>query len=489
LEIPKDKTIVWRLTDFMTTATQSSAAASMNRIVIATSFSFVVTQLDVTIVNVALPHIAASLSVNVAGLSWVVDAYTLPFAVLMLSAGVLGDRFGSRLTYLIGLGIFGLASLACGLAPNAATMIGARAAQGAGAALLIPSSLALLSQAAGDDHALRARAVGLWTAAGSVAIAAGPVIGGVLVASMGWRSIFLVNVPLCAVGALLTVQSVSSTTHSDLAHHLDPVGQLLSILALTGLTCSVIELRPLGIHHPLVIGGAILALVAGVGFYFAETKSAEPMLPFGLFKLPNFSPSVVFGTIMNLTFYGMIFVLSLYLQQARGYSALGTGLAYLPMMTTFIVSNVASGIVAARTGPRFPMILGAAVTLAGYAMFSQFGSATPYVAMLVPFIVLPAGMGFAIPAMTAAVLSSVDRTRSGTASAVLNASRQTGGAMGVAIFGALVGNTAVQIVQGIKMASLTSVVLLLIATVLAWKFIRRGQGSVAMEDRVGFQME
>src|SRR5271169_5686119 len=171
----------------MITATQpkTDAAKGMGRIVVATSFSFVVTQLDVTIVNVALPHIAASLSVRVAGLSWVVDAYTLPFAVLMLSAGVLGDRFGSRLTYLIGLAIFGLASLACGLAPNAATMIAARAAQGAGAALLIPSSLALLSQAAGDDHALRARSVGLWTAAGSVAIAAGPVIGGLLVASMG----------------------------------------------------------------------------------------------------------------------------------------------------------------------------------------------------------------------------------------------------------------------------------------------------------------
>src|ERR1700721_1415083 len=145
----------------MPPATQSSAAASINRIVIATSFSFVVTQLDVTIVNVALPHIAASLSVRVAGLSWVVDAYTLPFAVLMLSAGVLGDRFGSRLTYLIGLAIFGGASLACGLAPNSAALIAARAAQGAAGALLIPSSLALLSQAAANDHALRSRPGGL----------------------------------------------------------------------------------------------------------------------------------------------------------------------------------------------------------------------------------------------------------------------------------------------------------------------------------------
>lgn len=473
----------------MTTATQPAASTGINRIVIATSFSFVVTQLDVTVVNVALPHIASSLSVHVTGLQWVVDAYTLPFAVLMLSAGVLGDRFGSRRTYLIGLAIFAVASLACGLAPNAATLIAARAGQGAGAALLIPSSLALLSHAAGDDHSLRARSVGLWTAAGSVAIAAGPVIGGLLVASMGWRSIFLVNVPLCAVGALLTIQSVSSSTHADATHHLDPLGQLLAILALTGLTYSVIEFRPLGFHHPLVIGGGILAVVAAIAFYFAETKSSEPMLPFGLFRLMNFSPSVIFGTIMNLTFYGMIFVLSLYLQQARGFSALRTGLAYLPMMTTFIVANVASGMVAARTGPRLPMIVGAAVTLAGYVMFSQVGSATPYLAMLVPFIILPSGMGFAVPAMTAAVLSSVDRRRSGTASAVLNASRQTGGAIGVAIFGALVGSTPSQIVLGLKMASLVSVALLLVATMVAWKFIRRTQETAGIDNTIGFQID
>jgi DHA2 family methylenomycin A resistance protein-like MFS transporter len=473
----------------MTTATQPKTAGAMGWIVVATSFSFVVTQLDVTIVNVALPHIAASLSVQVAGLQWVVDAYALLFAVLMLSAGVLGDRFGSRRTYLIGLGIFAVASLGCGLAPNVATLIAARAAQGAAAALLIPSSLALLSQAAGNDHGLRARSVGLWTAAGSVAIAAGPVIGGLLVASMGWRSIFLVNVPLCAIGAVLTVQTVSSSTHAQATHHLDPLGQLLSIAALTGLTCSVIEFRPLGFHHPLVMGGATLAVVAGVAFYFAEAKSSEPMLPLGLFHVPNFSPSIIFGTIVNLTFYGMIFVLSLYLQQARGYSALRTGLAYLPMMITFIFANVASGAVAARTGPRLPMIVGATGMVVGFATLSLLGPTTPYFAMLLPFIIIPGTMGFGVPAMTAAVLSSVDRSRSGTASAVLNASRQTGGAIGVAIFGALVGNTASQIVQGLKMASWISVGLLLVAALVAWKFIRRTHGTAQIENEIGFQIE
>ncbi len=473
----------------MTTAIQDPASARMNRIIAATSFGFVVTQLDVTIVNVALPRIASDLSVQVAGLQWVVDAYTLTFAVLMLSAGVLGDRFGSRRAYLIGLAIFGAASLACGVAPNVATLIAARAVQGAAAALLIPSSLALLNHAAASDHSLRARSVGLWTAAGGVAIAAGPVAGGLLIASMGWRSIFLVNLPLCAIGFALTVRSVPSNDQADATHHLDPLGQLLAIAALTGLTCSVIEFRPLGFSHPLVIGGAVLAVAAGIAFYFAETRSSEPMLSFGLFRLPNFSPSVIFGTIMNLTFYGLIFILSLYLQQARGYSAMATGLAYLPMMATFIVANLGSGAVGSRMGPRPPMIFGAAVMLVGFVLLSRLGPATPYSAMLLPFLVIPSGMGFAVPAMTAAVLSSVDRRRSGTASAVLNAARQTGGAIGVAVFGALVGNTSAQIVRGLEMASLVSAGLVLIATLVAWKRIRRIHDTAGVANRIEFQIE
>ncbi|MGH9678776.1 MAG: MFS transporter [Candidatus Acidiferrales bacterium] len=473
----------------MATAIQNPSGTGMNKMIAATSFGFVVTQLDVTIVNVALPRIGADLSVHVAGLQWVVDAYTLPFAVLMLSAGVLGDRFGSRRAYLIGLTVFAAASLACGLALNAATMIAARAVQGAGGALLIPSSLALLNHAAASDHSLRARALGLWTAAGSVAIAAGPVGGGLLIATLGWRSIFLVNLPLCAIGALLTLRSVPANEQADATHHLDPLGQFLAIAAITGLTWSVIEFRPLGIQHPLVVGGAVLAVVAGIAFYFAEANSREPMLPLGVFRLPNFSAATVFGTLMNLSYYGMIFVLSLYLQQARGYSALGTGLAYLPMMTTFIVSNVASGVVASRSGPRPPMILGSVVMLAGFAMLSRLGPSTPYIAMVLPFVAIPAGMGFAIPAMTATLLSSVDRRRSGTASAVLNASRQTGGAIGVAVFGAMAGDQPAQIVRGLDLASRVSGGLLLITTLVAWKYIRRIHGSVQIDDEMGLQIE
>jgi DHA2 family methylenomycin A resistance protein-like MFS transporter len=213
------------------------------------------------------------------------------------------------------------------------------------------------------------------------------------------------------------------------------------------------------------------------------------MLPFGLFSLSNFSPSVIFGTIVNFTLYGVIFILSLYLQQARGFTALGTGLAYLPLMCTLIVTNVASGAVTARTGPRFPMIAGAGVAVAGFAMLSRLGPSTPYLAMLLPFIVLAIGMGFGVPAMTAAVLSSVERRRAGTASAVLNAARQTGGAIGVAVFGALVGNTPLTIVRGLKLASLTSAGLLFLAMIVSWRFIHRMQRTVESDNTVRLQVE
>jgi len=185
----------------------------------------------------------------------------------------------------------------------------------------------------------------------------------------------------------------------------------------------------------------------------------------------------------------MIFVLSLYLQDARGYSALGAGLAYLPLMTTFIFSNVASGLVGSRTGARLPMISGAAIMLAGFVLLARLGPATPYRAMLPPFIVIPLGMGFAIPAMTAMVLSSVDRRLSGTASAIVNAARQTGGAFGVALFGALVGNTPASIVRGFRMSALISAALIFITVVVAWKSIHAIEGSRETERRLRIQIE
>ncbi|VWM09610.1 MFS transporter [Burkholderia lata] len=458
-----------------TTAPTPAFPSALARVVATVSTGFVVTQLDVTIVNIALAHLAGDLHLPVAGLQWVVDAYTLAFAVLMLSGGALGDRFGARRLYIAGLVLFALASLACGAASAPAMLIAARALQGVGAAAMLPNSLALLNDACRHDPHLRARAVGWWTAAGSISIAAGPVVGGLLIAAWGWRGIFLVNLPLCAAGlaaafAWVPARRVAAapTEPSRSIRALDLRGQFIAIAMLTALTGAVIEWRPLGFTHPVVAGGFALAALAALAFVAVEARTATPMLPLSLFRHRTFSAAVLFGICVNLTYYGTVFVLALYLQRARGESALQAGLAFLPLTGGFLLSNLASGRVVARHGPRAPMLAGALVAALGYGSLHFIDASTPLAALLVPFLLIPTGMGFAVPAMTTAVLASVAPERAGIASAVLNTARQAGGAMGVAAFGALAGGGgAGQVVDGLRIETAVSVALLVTAALLA----------------------
>ncbi|WP_175954942.1 MFS transporter [Burkholderia sp. BCC0405] len=458
-----------------TTAPTPAFPSALARVVATVSTGFVVTQLDVTIVNIALAHLAGDLHLPVAGLQWVVDAYTLAFAVLMLSGGALGDRFGARRLYLAGLVLFALASLACGAASAPSTLIAARALQGVGAAAMLPNSLALLNDACRHDPHLRARAVGWWTAAGSISIAAGPVVGGLLIAAWGWRGIFLVNLPLCAAGLVAAFAWIPArramaapAAPSRSVGALDLRGQLIAIAMLTALTGAVIEWRPLGFTHPVVAGGFALAALAALAFVAAETRTTTPMLPLSLFRHRTFSAAVLFGICLNLTYYGTVFVLALYLQRARGESALQAGLAFLPLTGGFLLSNLASGRVVARHGPRAPMLAGALVAALGYGSLHFIDASTPLALLLVPFLLIPTGMGFAVPAMTTAVLASVAPERAGIASAVLNTARQAGGAMGVAAFGALAGGGgARQVVDGLRIETAVSVTLLVAAALLA----------------------
>ena len=466
------------------TSTKRTVSPALGRVLATVSVGFVVTQLDVTIVNIALPEIGANLHANVAGLQWVVDAYTLAFAVLMLSAGALGDRFGARRLYAAGIVLFALASLACGVASGAPMLVAARALQGIGAAAMLPNSLALLNQSYGHDPKLRARAVGLWTAAGAISIAAGPVAGGLLIAAFGWRSIFLVNLPICAAGFLATLlwvprpeAAVPATARAETAgpetapptpRGIDLSGQTLAIVALTAFVAAVIEWRPLGLSHPLVAGGFVLAALAGSAFVAVEARASAPMLPLSLFAGRSFSAAVLFGICVNMTYYGMVFVLSLYLQRVRGYTALQAGLAFLPLTGGFLISNVASGWVVGRFGVRVPMIAGTITAGLGYGLLHLVDASTPLIGLLLPFLLIPSGMGLAVPAMTTAVLASAQASRAGTASAVLNTARQAGGAVGVAAFGALAsGAAASQIVSGMQAATAISVGLLAFAGVIS----------------------
>lgn len=450
----------------MKTSTTPSRA-----VLLACSFAFIIVQLDVTIVNVALPQMGRELGASVAGLQWVVDAYTLGFAVFLLSAGVLGDKFGARRVFLAGFALFTLASLACAAAPGALLLNIARAAQGIGAALLVPSSLSILNAAYAHDKAMLAKAVGWWTAAGGVSIAAGPVLGAALLELAGWRSIFWVNIPLCLAGYWLTLRAVPAAAGKDPQRAFDMPGQLLAVVALAAFIGAVIEVHALGWTHAAVQIGLAVAAGAGALFLLVEARSKAPMLPLALFRSAGFSGAVAFGVLVNFAYYGVIFVLSFYLQSVRGYTAMQAGLIFLPLTGTFIFSNIASGWVAARTGLRAPMIIGGLVGASGYALLCVFGISeqADFWAMLPGLALIPAGMGLAVPAMTTSILSSVGSGQAGTASAILNTARQVGGALGVAVYGAMAAAASPDLVTaGVRSTLMISSALLLCAAAAAW---------------------
>ena len=363
--------------------------------ILATSLGFVLVQLDVSIINVALAKIGADFGTGIVGLQWVVDSYALAFASLLLSAGALGDQIGARKAFVVGFGLFVLASLGCGLAPGPRALIIARTVQGVGAALLVPCSLALLNQASGHDDELRARAVSLWTAAGSVALAVGPVLGGLLVDTFGWRSIFLLNLPIGLAGILLTQCLVeeSSARH----HAFDPAGQILTIITLLGLVGAVISSESAGWLTPIVWVGLGVAVIAGILFVLVESRTPAPMLPLDFFRQPTFSAATSVGLAVNFTLYGVIFVLGLYLQRIRGYSPMSSGLAFVPFPIVLLFSNVIAGRITRRVNLRSLMVVGLLLGAAGYGLLQQVDETTSYLWMLPGLLVIPLGVVLLFP--------------------------------------------------------------------------------------------
>ena len=442
-----------------------------NRGILVTSLGFVLVQLDVSIVNIALPSIGANLGAGVSGLAWVVDAYTVAFASFMLSAGALADRIGPRRVFLTGFTLFIAASLICGLAPGRMLLIIARALQGVGAAALVPSSLALLNHLAQGDRALRARAVGLWTAAGSVSLAAGPILGGVIIHWFGWRLIFLLNLPVGIAGLVAARRILREAPTRPAA--LDLPGQAFGILTLCTVTAAIIESKSVSVATTL---GAIAALGA-VAFLITEARRAHPMLPPAFFRTPAVSPALLVGFTVNLTLYGTIFLISLFFQQRAGYSPAGAGVAFLPFPLALLSANLSAGSLVARFGPRMPITLGLVLAATGFAMFFALSAATPWSFMLPGLILIPAGIGTAVPAMTTALLGAVAPAEAGLASGVLNTVRQSGGAIGVALFGVLFAASGA---NGTRFAFLLAVCLVLVTAAVAfWRIPGRGTRATA----------
>jgi DHA2 family methylenomycin A resistance protein-like MFS transporter len=398
---------------------------------------FFVIQLDVTIVNVALPAIQHQVGGSLAGLQWVIDAYTLALASIMLTAGATADRAGARKVFTAGLTVFAVGSAACAAAPALGVLIAARAVQGLGASALLPCSLALLVHQFPDPRA-RARALGVWGGMGSAGVALGPVAGGALVAAVGWRSIFLVNVPICLLTVILLRRfAAESPTHPD--RRTDVPGLLLGVTMLAGFTAAFITAGEQGWTQPLP--GALLAvgLLAAWAFTKAERRHPHPVLPLGLFKNKNLSGATGVGLIFNLVLYGSLLCLSLYLQTTRHESVLATGLLLLPMSATVGLGSLASGRLTARLGPRTPMLAGLTFAAAGAALLATAGPKT-YITLILAGSILLGLVSLAMPAMTAAVVEAAGPGHAGVASGVLNAARQSGGALGVAVLGSLLGH-------------------------------------------------
>jgi DHA2 family methylenomycin A resistance protein-like MFS transporter len=429
----------------------------------AMSLGYGVVQLDVTIVNVAINAIGASFHGDMAALQWVVSSYTITFAAFILSAGALGDRIGAKRVFMAGFGLFTVASAVCAVAPTLPILIFARAVQGTGAAILVPNSLALLNHAY-DDSRERSRAVAFWASGASFTLTLGPLVGGVLIKLFGWRSIFLVNLPLGLLGLWLTIRYAKETP-GIAVRRIDLPGQIIAVLALGGLAWSLIRGGETGWSHPQVLIGFALAVVLAVAFIAIEYYSDHPMLPLNLFKNGTFRSSTITGVLVNVAFYGLIFVFSLYFQRVHQLSPLWTGLAFVPMTGACFVANLNIGRISGRFGDRKCIVTGTALILLGCVGMLGIGADTGYGWLLPPFILMGGGLGTMVPPLTHALLSSVDKARSGIASGVLTASRQTGSVLGVSLFGSLI-SAAPMIVHGTRMSLAISAGVLLVACII-----------------------
>jgi MFS transporter, DHA2 family, methylenomycin A resistance protein len=417
--------------------------------------------LDVTIVNVALPGIGTGLHAGVSALQWVVDGYAIALASLMLTAGSLGDLRGHRPVVLGGLTLFGLGSLGCAIAPGSASLIGSRVLQGIGAALLLPGTLAVITHAF-PDRREQARAIGVWAGIGSAALPAGPLLGGALVDSVGWRWIFFVNVPIVVIALLASIHVVPNSG-GDSSRRLDLAGTALGALSLACVTFAFIEGGRAGSSLALVAGlGAVILIAA---FVAVERARSDPMLPLGLFRRADFGTANATAGVMNLGTLGMLFVLTLYLQGVQGRSALAAGLAVVPLFVPLAILAPLAGRLTARRGPRLPMALGLAMSAVGLGLLVGLSADAGYLELLPALLLWGVGLGILTPAVVAAAMAAVPADRAGLASAVNNTARQAGGAIGIAALGALAGSPTRtgEFLAGLHSAALIAAALYLLA--------------------------
>jgi EmrB/QacA subfamily drug resistance transporter len=391
--------------------------------------------LEATVVNIALPALDRSLDASLAGLQWTVNAFTLTLSALILLGGGLGDRFGRRRVYLIGVVWFAIASLLCGVAPSLEWLIAGRALQGIGGALVVPGSLALIQSSFHPDD--RARAIGWWSGMSGMAGAAGPLLGGALVDAAGWRWVFLINLPVAAVLVLLLVAHVPESDHGELSGRFDVAGAALAAVGLGAMSYALIQATD---DPGAATIAAALGLVASLVFVRIERRSPAPMLPLGLFASRAFSVANLASFFLYGGLAGLFFLMPIQLQVTAGYSTLAAGLALLPLTVLTLALSSQGGVITTRTGPRIPLATGALLCGLALLLATRVGSDTSYLADVLPVVVL-IGIGIPLitPPITATVLGAVPDARAGVASAVSNGVARAAGLIIVAALPLLAG--------------------------------------------------
>jgi DHA2 family methylenomycin A resistance protein-like MFS transporter len=442
-------------------ATGSSNAPHARIVITVASLGFFLITLDISIVNVALASIRDDLGGGTAAQQWVIDGYTLLFACLLLSAGNLADRIGAKKALTLGIVVFTITSAACAAAPGAGALIAARCAQGAGAAIMLPASMALVREAF-PDPLRRARALGVWAVGGAVSGLVGQPLGGLLT-SVDWRWVFTINLPVC-LGMLAFLAVVSPSPRQP--KPFDWAGQVLAVLALSALIYGLIEGGHAGFGTTTVVVSLVVAVAGIAAFVVVQARVAHPMMPLDLFGARGFRIALPVGFAFMVGNYGNVFVVSLYLQQHLGLSPLDAGLVFLPSAFFAIAGNLASGHVSNRFGPRLPVVAGQLTMVAGLvALAATVGIGSPLLTALC-VILVGAGGSLAMPSVTGVVLDGVPPAQAGTASAVFNTFRQVGGAVAIAVFGALIAD-ADAFVRGARISFAVAASLLLTTALLS----------------------
>ncbi len=446
-------------------------------VLIATSLGVLFAQIDTSVVNLALKSIGADLHAGVSEMQWVINSYNLAYASLLLTAGTLGDLYGRRRIFVLGIVMFIVGTLLCALAPNAATLIGGRIVSGIGAAFEVPMSLVLLTLAFPDRNQ-RTHALGVWASCNALAFIIGPMIGGWLVDTVGWRSIFYVILPVCAAAVALTYAAIRESAEPN-GRALDLPGQTLAIVGLAAFAFAAIEGPYWGWGSPLILLIVGIALTAFVLFVWVEARTPGPMLPLQFLRRQVFSAALAAAGLMTFGIYALLFVMPLYFQTMRGASPLTAGLELLPMPISFFVVSQLAGHLNRRLGPRVLMTVGMTCMGAGALSLAFISEGTSFVFIEIALLIVGVGLGLNTAPVNGVAVAALPPERSGTASGVLNTSRMVGATLGVAILGAAFAVHAGQdaaagsgFLPGLRAAMIGSSVAEFIGAAIAFSFIR-----------------